>query len=86
LPYDLTRALGLGHRLVHQFRDATGLRILDTGNRAAGGVEVIQNRAQRLVQFMRQRRRHLAHCGQPRRMQQLALQILHASRSHRAMS
>ena len=42
----------------------------------ARALEVIGDRRQRLVQFMRQRRSHFAHRGQTRNMDQFGLQFL----------
>ena len=44
----------------------------------ARALQIVGDRRQRLVEFMRQRRGHLAHRGQPRDMDQFGLQLLQA--------
>jgi hypothetical protein len=58
---DLAGAGCLRHRLVHGVVEALDGRRVLAGEEAPAGLDVVDDRGQRLVELMRQRRRHLPH-------------------------
>lgn len=71
---DLPRADGLVARLAHQFADPRRRRLV-AGQQLLGGVQVVGDGGERLVQLVRQRAGHLAHGVQPRHPDHLGLEL-----------
>ena len=75
-PDDLAGAGSLRHGLVHGFQHLDRRLAVGRVHHAAAGLDIIGDRRQRLVQFMRQGGGHLAHGAEAGDVQQFALQVL----------
>ena len=73
---DLAGAQRLLGGLVHRLADHDRVFVRSAFEQPARALHVVGDRRERLVQFMRQRRGHLAHRGQARDMDELGLQLL----------
>ena len=70
---DRASPLGVLFRLLHRGADAAMIAV---GHQAPRAMEIIIDRAERLIDFMDQGGDHVAKLIQPRRVDQLGLQIL----------